>query len=163
MKRSQIAFPKQLKGVPLAPSSRDGKRYCVHFQYDKCQEGDSCQLGLHKCAAVFRGGRTCHGNHPGIGCRYTDKHAVPEEANPEESPAQKKTKMREPEDEVHLLHKNVCTLSSKVVPRINCDFVVNSSRNSGTGAGTPTIPVERVGVDAGRNRILLCAFFACLA
>ena len=36
VKKSQIAFPKQLKGVPLAPSSRDGKRYCVDFQHDRC-------------------------------------------------------------------------------------------------------------------------------
>ena len=99
VKKSQIAFPKQLKGVPLAPSSRDGKRYCVDFQYDRCQEGDSCQLGLHRCAAVFRGGRTCHGNHPGIGCRNTKRHAVPEGVNPEESPAQRKMKMEEPEDQ----------------------------------------------------------------
>ena len=99
VKKSQIAFPKQLKGVPLAPSSRDGKRYCVDFQYDRCQEGDSCQLGLHRCAAVFRGGRTCHGNHPGIECRNTKRHAVPEEVNPEESPAQRKMKMKEPEDQ----------------------------------------------------------------
>ena len=32
VKKSQIDFPKQLKGVPLAPSSRDGKKYCVDFQ-----------------------------------------------------------------------------------------------------------------------------------
>jgi hypothetical protein len=84
VKKSQIAFPKQLAGVPLAPSSRDGKRYCVDFQSGGCQNGDSCQLGLHRCAAVFRGGRTCHGNHPGFECRHTKRHAVAEEADSEE-------------------------------------------------------------------------------
>jgi len=99
VKRSQIAFPKQLAGVPLSPNSRDGKRYCVDFQYGKCQEADACPLGLHKCAAVFRGGRTCHGNHPGSECRNIKRHAVPEEVNPEESPAQKKMKVEVPDDQ----------------------------------------------------------------
>ena len=95
---------------------RRRKENPVDFTYDRCQEGDvpaqgasevtgaqrdqvACQLGLHRCAAVLQSGRTCHGNHPGIGCRYTDKHAVPEEANPEESPVQRKMKMKEPEDQ----------------------------------------------------------------
>jgi hypothetical protein len=98
VKKSQIAFPKQLAGVPLAPSSRDGKRYCVDFQSGRCRDGDSCQLGLHRCAAVFRGGRTCHGSHPGFECRYTKRHAVSEDADPEEGPVRKKMKM-EPEDQ----------------------------------------------------------------
>ncbi len=119
VKKSQIAFPKQLKGVPLAPSSRDGKRYCVDFQYAKCQEGDSCQLGLHKCAAVFRGGRTCHGNHPGIGCRNTKRHAVPEEANPEESPAQRKMKMEEPEDQSEVKRARVLSNIPQELTRIH--------------------------------------------
>ncbi len=95
VKRSQIAFPKQLAGVPLSPSSRDGKRYCVDFQYGKCQEADACPLGLHKCAAVFRGGRTCHGNHPGSECRNTKRHAQKEV----EGPAQKKLKVEVPKDQ----------------------------------------------------------------
>jgi hypothetical protein len=42
-------------------------------------------------------------------------------------------------------------------------FVVKSGRNSGTGAGIPENPAETAGEDtAGRNRILLCAFFARL-
>jgi len=90
MNKAQIAFPKQLAGVPLAPSSRDGQRYCVDFQRGTCREGDACQLGLHKCAAVFRSGRTCHGKHPGMECRNTKKHAAPREVNPEESPPQMK-------------------------------------------------------------------------
>ena len=40
VKKSQIAFPKELAGVPLAPSSRDGKRYCVDFQSGSCRAGD---------------------------------------------------------------------------------------------------------------------------
>jgi len=98
VKRSQVAFPKQLAGVPLSPSSRDGKRYCADFQAGKCQEADACPLGLHKCAAVFRGGRTCHGNHPGSECRNTKRHAALEKANPE-SPAQKEWKVEVPEDQ----------------------------------------------------------------
>ena len=27
---------------------------------------------------------TCHGNHPGIACRYTNRHAVPDGTSPEE-------------------------------------------------------------------------------
>ena len=93
VKKSQITFPKQLAGVPLAPSSRDGKRYCVDFQSGKCQGADTCQLGLHRCAAVFRGGRTCHGNHPGFACRNTKRHALVEEAVPD-------VKLEEPEKAV---------------------------------------------------------------
>ncbi len=101
VKKSQMAFPKQLAGVPLSPTSRDGKRYCGDFQSDKCQEGDSCQLGTHRCAAVFKSGRTCHGNHPGSECRNTKRHAVPEEANPGERPVQEGMKTKEPEDQAH--------------------------------------------------------------
>jgi len=98
VKRSQVAFPKQLAGVPLSPSSRDGKRYCADFQAGKCQEADACPVGLHKCAAVFRGGRTCHGNHPGSECRNTKRHAALEKVDPE-SPAQKEMKVEVPEDQ----------------------------------------------------------------
>ena len=97
-KSSQIAFPKKLAGIPLAPSSRDGKRYCVDFQAGRCQEADACPLGLHKCAAVFRSGRTCHGKHPGAECRNTKRHAVYENVNPER-PAQKKLKAEVPVDQ----------------------------------------------------------------
>jgi len=88
-----VAFPKQLAGIPLSPCSRDGNRYCADFQAGKCQvvassvDGWStpigrCQAGLHRCAAVFRGGRTCHGNHPGAECRNIKRHAVLEGTNP---------------------------------------------------------------------------------
>jgi len=93
VKKSQISFPKQLAGVPLAPTSRDGKRYCVDFQSGACQKGDSCQMGLHKCAAVFRSGRTCHGKHSGFECRNTRKHAVAEDPVTEEGPILKKVKL----------------------------------------------------------------------
>jgi len=96
VKKAQIAFPKQLAGVPLTPDSGDGQRYCGDFQYGKCKESDACPLGLHRCAAVYRGGSTCHEKHPGSECRNTKRHAVPEEANPEESPARKKAKVEKP-------------------------------------------------------------------
>jgi len=99
VKKTQIAFPKQLAGVPLTPNSRDGQRYCADFQYGKCKESEACSLGLHKCAAVYRGGRTCHGNHPGSECRNTKRHATSEEVNPGGSPAQKKTRVEGPADQ----------------------------------------------------------------
>ena len=64
----QIAFPEQLLGTLLAPNNRAGQRYCAEFQNGSCANGDSCRLGFHKCAAVFRGGRTCHRNHAGSQC-----------------------------------------------------------------------------------------------
>ena len=100
VKKSQMAFPKQLAGVPLSPSSRDGKRYCVDFQCGECQESGPCRLGIHKCAAVFRSGRTCHGSHPGSECRNTKKHAIPEEANPEGRPARKGRRTKGSEERV---------------------------------------------------------------
>jgi len=96
VKKSQITFPKQLAGVPLAPTSRDGQRYCVDFQSGVCRQmraETTCQLGLHKCAAVFRSGRTCHGNHPGFECRNTKKHAIAEDPVTEEGPILKKVKV----------------------------------------------------------------------
>ena len=124
MKKSQIAFPKWLAGVPLAPCSRDGKRYCVDFQSGKCQGEDTCQLGLHRCAAVFRGGRTCHGNHPGFACRNTKRHALSEEAVPEEGPPLKKVKLEEPED-LSEPEKATVTLSrrSKAMPKAKMQAV----------------------------------------
>jgi len=114
VRKSQIAFPKQLAGVPLTPSSRDGKRYCVDFQYNRCEEADACPLGLHRCAAVFRSGRTCHGKHPGSECRNTKKHANPEEENPQESPAQKRMKVEAPED---LLDAGGASLGLRPTPK----------------------------------------------
>ena len=52
----QIAFPEQLLGILLAPRNRAGQRYCAEFQNGSCVNGDSCHLGLHKCAAVLVGG-----------------------------------------------------------------------------------------------------------
>ena len=96
MKKSQIRFPAELAGIPLAPSSRDGTRYCVEFQSGSCREGDSCQV-LHRCAAVFKSGRTCHGNHPGSECRNTRKHAISQDVNPRKGQLQVEVKTEEPE------------------------------------------------------------------
>ena len=124
VKKSQIAFPKWLAGVPLAPCSRDGKRYCVDFQSGKCQGEDTCQLGLHRCAAVFRGGRTCHGSHHGFACRNTKRHALSEEAVPGEGPPLKKIKLEEPED-LSEPEKTTVTLSprSKAMPKAKMQAV----------------------------------------
>jgi hypothetical protein len=81
VKKSQTNFPVNINGVPLHPCSRDGQRYCVEFQYSRCEEGKSCRLGLHKCAAVFRSGRVCHGNHSGGEC-MSKKHARVREEPP---------------------------------------------------------------------------------
>ena len=103
-KRSQFNFPKNLGGIRLAPSSRDGSRYCADYQGDSCRADisgcpdRSCPAGLHKCAAVFRSGRTCHMNHPGSQCRFTKRHAGTQEVNLEDGPALKKAKIEEPED-----------------------------------------------------------------
>jgi len=155
VKKSQIAFPKQLAGVPLAPSSRDGQRYCVDFQYARCQEGDACQLGLHRCAAVFRSGRTCHGNHPGSECRNTKRHAVPEEANPEESPAQKKLKVSVPEEQPEAIaHHQLGRSYGYVMLIIAYAEIIMANINSLTA---------RQAGDAGANSVAIhwCQLWLC--
>ena len=37
-----------------------------------------CRLGMHQCAAMFRGGRTCHGQHSGRDCRDLKRHWKPD-------------------------------------------------------------------------------------
>ena len=54
--------------------SRDGQRYCADSQAGTCQD-DPCRSGAHKCAALFKSGRTCNGMHPGSECRITKRHA----------------------------------------------------------------------------------------
>ena len=58
------------------PSNRAGETYCVDFQSNSCRHKSSCQLGLHKCAALFKGGRTCNMNHAGMKCNHTKRHVV---------------------------------------------------------------------------------------
>ena len=66
--QSRISFQEQLSGILLAPSNRAGQRYCADFQRGNCANEDPCRLGIHRCAAVFKGGRTCHRNHAGSEC-----------------------------------------------------------------------------------------------
>ena len=81
-------MPKMIKGIYLAATSRGGDKYCPLFQQGTCSfpllgeptmqlshEGEKnlsfgtkCKLGLHRCAALCRGGRSCHGTHPGKDC-----------------------------------------------------------------------------------------------
>ena len=74
-----MVIPKQLNGISLAPFNKAGDMYCAEFQGGSCRADvsgcaiGSCPSGLHKCAALFRGGRTCHGNHPGGLCEYTKR------------------------------------------------------------------------------------------
>jgi hypothetical protein len=96
-KKSETIFPRRLNGIPVAPCSRSGQRYCVNFQRGGCTMGDECQLGLHKCAALFKSGRTCHGKHPGSECWNTRKHALLEEGDPQEAPAQEEAKVEDKE------------------------------------------------------------------
>jgi len=98
VKKSQFALPKQLARVLFTPSSRNGQRYCADFQHGSCKEADVSPLGPHECAAALQSGPTCHGKHPGSECRNAKRHAVPEGANPQESPAEKKTKGEVPAD-----------------------------------------------------------------
>ncbi len=96
MKKSQMTFPKQLAGIPLSPETRDGQKYCADFQAGTCQEGASCRSGAHRCAALFRSGRTCHGNHAGSMCGNTKRHADSAEADTQEGPVRKATKTQNP-------------------------------------------------------------------
>ena len=95
VKKSQTNFPVNINGVPLTPCSGDGQRYCVEFQYGRCEEGNSCQLGLHRCAAVFKSGRVCHWIHPGGECR-SKKHARLQEGPPGAGQDETQRKAEEP-------------------------------------------------------------------
>jgi len=106
LKNSQTRYPMQSAGVPLAPSSRDGKGYCVDLQCSSCRGGDECssldlqcRFGLYRCAAVFRGGRACHGIYPGSERESTRRHAGLGEGNPQGSPARKKMKVDVPAEQ----------------------------------------------------------------
>ena len=96
MKRSQMTFPKELAGIPLNPESRQGERYCAEFQAGTCQEKHPCRSGAHKCAALFRRGRTCHGNHAGSKCNQTKRHASSAKDYAREEPVQKATRRQNP-------------------------------------------------------------------
>ena len=106
-KKSQLTFPRQLNGIVLTPCSKDKQKYCADFQGNNCgaatspapQQGVRCSAGLHKCAALYRSGRACHGNHPGAECTNTRKHVRCEsqEDNPEESPAPKRARREDPD------------------------------------------------------------------
>ena len=159
-KKSQMDFPKQLAGIPLAPESRDGKRYCMNFQDGKCREEDSCELGLHRCAAMFRGGRTCHGNHPGAKCRSTKRHVIPQEVNPEEGPAQRKAEMDEQEDLAGTEHQQVSmpkyveddSIMQKLLPKLRMEWDERRSNHP-----TPESPrlVAKVCEEEGRGELWL--------
>ena len=96
IKKSQMTFPKQLAGIPLSPESRRGERYCADFQAGTCQEEDPCRSGAHRCAALFKSGRTCHGGHPGSKCGNTKRHASSADPDAHEEPVRKATKMQNP-------------------------------------------------------------------
>ena len=100
-KKSQMTFPRELNGITLTPCSKDGQKYCADFQGNHCgaatspapQQGVRCPAGLHKCAALYKGGRACHGNHPGSECANKRKHVKrTQEDNLEESPTPKKAR-----------------------------------------------------------------------
>ena len=91
--RINYTMPKMIteKEIYLRPTSRDGQHYCPLFQQGICNMDDEtggktyddrgrlmgCRLGKHLCAAVFRGDRACHGNHPGKDCINTKRHWKP--------------------------------------------------------------------------------------
>lgn len=98
VRKSQVAFPRHLNGVPLTPTSLLGENYCLDFQHNRCKEEDNCRHGLHKCAAVYKNGRTCHMKHAGSLCWNTHKHKKLEDHRIPvsfrvQSPAQKKIKL----------------------------------------------------------------------
>ena len=77
-RESQPTFPNHLKRVRLGSFRRSGQRYCTEFQYGICQ--DECpSSALHRCAAVLKGGRSCHGTHPGSACWNTKRYISPQE------------------------------------------------------------------------------------
>ena len=80
--RQNHVMPKAIQGIHLASTSRNGQQYCPLFQQGTCSmdaeiggrvvsdQGKTirCRLGKHQCAALFKGGRTCHGQHPAKEC-----------------------------------------------------------------------------------------------
>ena len=98
----------QNKTVGVYPSaeSRDVQRYCPLYQQDVCDMGGvvvdatsgkpaSCALGLHRCAATFRGGRICHGTHPALTCNFKKRHWKPgADAAVADTPEPKKVKLK---------------------------------------------------------------------
>lgn len=90
--RRNCTMPEQLGSIYLTPTSRDRKYLFPLFQQDCCDmdtdeggketdeqgRGMGCRLGKHMCAAMYRTGRACHGQHPGGECRQTSKHWKPE-------------------------------------------------------------------------------------
>ena len=82
-----LTIAKFIHMIPMGPTSGGGERYCLRFQSGRCNlQGEEgrvktdkdgmatvCQLGLHRCAALFKGGRSCHMVHPGIKCKRTKR------------------------------------------------------------------------------------------
>ena len=99
LKKSQVIFPKQLNNVPLGLASRQGEKYCADFQAGVCKSVGDCQFGFHKCAAVFRGGRTCHGNHSGHDCWHFKRHMALGEATPTRDRSRRREITLTPRDE----------------------------------------------------------------
>ena len=101
-KKSQNLFPRQLNGIVLSPCTEDWQMYCADYQGDSCRADTSgcahgtCPSGLHECAALFRKGRTCNGNHPGGLCEFTKRHVGTQEDNLEDPPAPKKARKESP-------------------------------------------------------------------
>ena len=85
-KETQFTWPQSLDGV-YQLAEYDEYRYCVDFQYGKCQgawgsKGEQqCPFGLHRCPTVMKDGLTCHGKHSAFDCRFASKTA-PQEGNP---------------------------------------------------------------------------------
>ena len=76
-------MPARIDGIAMAARNRAGEVYCVEYQRGSCGrplvdqhsgagkllQAKGCDRGLHRCAALFCSGRTCHGDHPGSQCR----------------------------------------------------------------------------------------------
>ena len=100
LRKSQRTFPRELNGILLYPESRQGEKYCADFQSGTCQEDDRpddpCRSGSHRCAALFKSGRICHGRHEGSKCGYTRKHASLADLDDQGEPVRKATKTQIP-------------------------------------------------------------------
>ena len=76
-------MPAKIDGIAMAARNRAEEVYCVGYQKGSCGrplvdqhseagkllQAKGCDRGLHRCAALFCSGRTCHGDHPGSQCR----------------------------------------------------------------------------------------------
>ena len=73
-------------------------------------------MGLHRCAAVKKGGRTCHMRHPGSLCKNVKSQSKPEEAVPQDDPTLRPTRVGKSD---RLSADDAILPKAKKIPRCN--------------------------------------------